>query len=79
MQFHYYGRGGVPGFRGNPLREAWQTLASTVVWIVSILLQGLAVLVPLGVVLAILIALWRTRPIRFVRRWVRGPQEETDA
>jgi hypothetical protein len=75
MEFHYYGRGGVPGFRGNPLREAWQTLVTTVVWIISILLQALAVLVPLTVLTAALIALWRTRPMRAVRRWVKGPQE----
>lgn len=75
MEFHYYGRGGVPGFRGNPVREAWQTFVTTVVWLVGILLQALAVLIPLGVLLAVCIALWRTRPIRALRRWVRGPEE----
>lgn len=77
MEFHYYGRGGVPGFRGNPLREAWQTLVTTVVWIVSILLQALAVLVPVAVLVAAVIALWRTRPMRAARRWVKGPEEAT--
>ena len=78
MAFHYYGRGGVPGFRGNPVREAWQTLVVTVVTIVGILLQALAVLVPLGVLIALIIALWRTRPMRAVQRWVKGPQEASD-
>jgi hypothetical protein len=78
MTFHYYGRGGVPGFRGNPLREAWHTLVTTVVMIVGILLQVLAVLIPIGVLLAILIAAWRTPPMRAVRRWVKGHQEATD-
>jgi hypothetical protein len=79
MAFHYYGRGGVPGFRGDPLREAWHTLVMTVVTIVGILLQALAVLVPLGVLIALVIALWRTRPMRTVRRWVKGrPQEASD-
>jgi len=78
MAFHYYGRGGVPGFRGNPVREAWQTLVTTVVWIVGILLQTLAVLVPVGVLIALLIALWRTAPMRAARRWVKGPQEASD-
>jgi hypothetical protein len=75
MEFHYYGRGGVPGFRGNPVRGAWQTFVTTVVWLVGILLQALAVLLPVSVLLALLIALWRTRPMRAVRAWIKGPQE----
>jgi hypothetical protein len=75
MQFHYYGRGGVPGFRGNPVREAWQTLVTTVVLAIGILLQALAVLIPVGIVVALFIALWRTRVLRAVRRWLAGAQE----
>jgi hypothetical protein len=78
MALHYYGRGGVPGFRGDPVREAWHTFVTTVVWLVGILLQALAVLVPLGLLLALFIALWRTRPMRAVRRWVKGAQESED-
>jgi hypothetical protein len=75
MDFHYYGRGGVPGFRGNPLREAWQTFIGTIVRLVGLLLQALAVLVPLGMLAALSIALWRTRPVRALRAWIRGPQD----
>jgi len=75
MAFHYYGRGGVPGFRGNPVRAAWQTFVTTVVWLVQILLQALAVLVPFGILLAMFIALWRTNPIRVFRRWIARPKE----
>lgn len=78
MAFHYYGRGGVPGFRGNPVHQAWLTFVTTVVWIVGFLLQALAVLVPVGLLVGFLIALWRTRPVRSVRGWIRGPRE-TDA
>lgn len=78
MAFHYYGRGGVPGFRGNPFREAWHTLVTTIVLVVGFLLQALAVLLPLAVLLALLIAIWRTRPVRVVRRWVKGPPEAAD-
>jgi hypothetical protein len=78
MQFHYYGRGGVPGFSGNPVHQAWQTFVTTVVWLVSILLQAIAVLIPVGVLIAIFIALWRTKPMRAFRAWIAGPQE-TDA
>jgi hypothetical protein len=75
MAFHYYGRGGVPGFRGNPVHAAWMTFVSTVVWLVGIILQALAVLIPVSILLAIILGLWRTRPMRVVRRWIRGPQE----
>jgi len=75
MAFHYYGRGGVPGFRGNPIRGAWQTFVITVVWLVGILLQALAVLVPLLVLLIVFVLLWRARPIRAFRYWIRGPVE----
>ena len=75
MEFHYYGRGGVPGFRGNPLREAWQTFVTTVVWIAEIILQALAVLLPLALLLGLLIAVWRTRPVRVVRQWFKGSAE----
>jgi hypothetical protein len=78
MALHYYGRGGVPGFRGNPLREAWHTLVTTAVMLVGILLQALAVLVPLGVLVTLFIVLWRTRPMRAFRRWVKGPQEASE-
>jgi hypothetical protein len=75
MAFHYYGRGGVPGFRGNPVREAWQTFVTTVVWMVGILLQAFAVLIPLALLVAALITLWRTRPIRIIRAWIKGPEK----
>lgn len=78
MEFHYYGRGGVPGFRGNPIREAWQTFVTTVVWLVGVLLQALAVLVPVALLLGLLIALWRTRPMRAVRRWLANQRAETE-
>jgi hypothetical protein len=78
MELHYYGRGGVPGFRANPFRAAWQTFITTIVWLVNILLEALAVLVPLAVVVTIFVVLWRTRPVRAFRRWVKGPEEATD-
>jgi hypothetical protein len=75
MAFHYYGRGGVPGFRGNPILSAWQTFVTTVVWLVGILLQGVAVLVPVFTLIVVFLLLWRTRPIRALREWIRGPVE----
>jgi hypothetical protein len=78
MKLQYYGRGGVPGFHGNPVRQAWHTLVTTVVWLVGMLLQALAVLIPVGLVVAVFIAIWRTRPMRALRRWLRSPQHTED-
>jgi hypothetical protein len=75
MEFHYYGRGGVPGFHGNPVRQAWQTFVTVVVWLVGILLQAIAVLIPIAILAGLFVALWRSRPIRAARRWIRGPQD----
>jgi hypothetical protein len=77
MAIHYYGRGGVPGFRGNPLREAWQTLVTTVVVLIGALLQALAVLAPVALLLALAIVTWRSRAARMVRRWVQGQRAES--
>lgn len=76
MHFDYYGRGGEPGFHGNPIREAWRTFVDTVVTIVTMLLRALAVLLPLALLGAVLILLWRTRPVRAVRRWLKGDRAE---
>ena len=78
MTFEYYGRGAVPGFHGDPLREAWHTLISTVVTLVRVLLQLLAVLIPLGLMLALVILLWRSRPMRWVRGWARPKSTQED-
>lgn len=71
MTFEYYGRGAVPGFHGDPIREAWHTLISTVVTLVRVLLQLLAVLIPLGLLAALIVLLWRSRPMRWMRGWFR--------
>lgn len=78
MEFHYYGRGGVPGFSGNPVRQAWHTFLTVVIWLVGILLQALAVLIPAAILLSLLIALWRTGPVRAVRRWIKGREDIQD-
>lgn len=81
MTFTYYGEGGAPGFRGNPLRESWHIFVATVVAIAGFLLRAIAVLVPLGLVLALLVLLWRSPPVRSARRWLweNGVAEPVDA
>lgn len=70
MKFAYYGRGGAPGFHGNPIREAWHLFIATLIAIVGFVLRALAIMVPIAVAAALLIFLWRTRPVRAVRNWV---------
>lgn len=79
MELHYYGRGGVPGFRGNPVREAWHTFVTIMVRLVGLLLQALAVLVPLALLAALLVGLWRARPVRAIRRWLVGAPDDASA
>lgn len=72
MHFDYNGRGGTPGFHGNPVREAWRMLVETVVVIIGFLLRAIAVLLPIALLVAGFILLWRTRPVRAARNWVSG-------
>lgn len=78
MMFEYYGSGGVPGFRGNPIREAWHTFMGTLVLLVRFLLQALAVLVPIALISALLLLLWRASPAKAVRRWLRPQSDRTE-
>jgi hypothetical protein len=73
MTFHYYGHGAVPGFRTNPLHDAWVTFLTTVVGLVRILLQALAILLPFVLLLTAIVALWRSRLLRPVRGWFKAP------
>ena len=69
MTLRYYGRGGIPGFTENPVRAAWALFVTSAVLLVGFVLKAVAVLLPWGVLLALLIALWRSAPIVSVRRW----------
>lgn len=71
MTFQYYGRGGAPGFHGNPLREAWHLFIATGIALLAFLLRAVAVLVPFAVLLAIILLLWRSAPVRRIRAWMR--------
>lgn len=79
MTFEYYGSGGVPGFRGNPVREAWHTLVGTVVVMIRFLLQALAVVLPLALLVGLLILIWRSAPLRWLRGWLRQNGVSSDS
>ncbi len=73
MRFNYYGRGGISGFTGNPVREAVRSFISSLVTMVTFLLQAVALLLPWALLLALLVAIARSRVGRAVRRFFAPP------
>ncbi len=76
MTFNYYGRGGIAGFTGNPVREAVRSFVSSLVTMVTFLLQAVALLLPWAVLFALLVLIARSRVGRAVRRFF-APQPVT--
>lgn len=71
MRFDYYGRGGISGFRTNPIREAARLFVSSVVTMVSFLLKLIAVLLPWAALLALIVWIARSRFGRAIGRYFR--------
>lgn len=69
MTFNYYGRGGIAGFTGNPVREAVRSFVSSLVTMVTFLLQAVALLLPWAALLALLVLIARSRFGLAVRRF----------
>ena len=72
MTFNYYGKGGVPGFRGvNPLAEAWQMFVTSGVTMISFLLQAVGALLPWALLLLLILFAVRSRYAAAIARWWR--------
>lgn len=69
MTFNYYGRGGIAGFRTNPVEDAGLSFVSSLVTMITVVLQALAVLLPWLVLLGAIVLLARTRPGRALRKF----------
>jgi hypothetical protein len=77
MTFNYYGKGGVPGFRGeNPIAEAWKLMIESGVTLISLVLKVVAVALPWAILLLLMVAAFRSRPGRAIRRWLSNKVEE---
>ena len=77
MTFNYYGKGGVPGFRGiNPLAESWSTFIASAVTMITVLLQVLGAILPWALLLLAIVLLVRSRLGIAVRRWWRRKDAE---
>lgn len=68
MTFNYYGRGGISGFRTNPVREAARLFVSSLVTMITFVLRALAVLLPWAALLALLVLIARSRVGRSIGR-----------
>jgi hypothetical protein len=80
MQFDYVGTGGLPGIGyGNPFSDALNMLVhSGSVMLSFILVVGAAVL-PWALLFALLLSIWRTRPMLGARKWLRGTTKPSEA
>jgi hypothetical protein len=72
MEFSYSGGEGIPGFgRGNPFADAWDSAVASFATMASFLMLAIGVLLPWLMLGVLLVALWRTPPLRKLRGWLR--------
>ena len=72
MSFVYNGSGANGrGFTENPAREAWYLFTDSLATMVAFLLKGLALILPWAVLLALLVALYRSKPGRAARAFLK--------
>jgi hypothetical protein len=81
MTFNYYGKGGIGGFAGrNPVMDAARSFVASLVTMITLVLQVLAVLLPWAILIALVIWLARSRAgravIGFFRRLKPTPNED---
>jgi len=80
MTFNYYGRGGIAGFKENPLRESARLFVSSIVTMITVVLQLIALLLPWALLIALLVLLARSRAGRAVWQFFAPrPEPEPEA
>src|SRR3546814_17937948 len=73
MQFGYGGTGGLPGIGyGNPFSDALNMLIRSRRVMLSFILVVGAAIVPWAALFLLLLLVWRTAPMRAIRKWLRG-------
>jgi hypothetical protein len=79
MTFNYQGGGASGrGFTGeNPAIEAWYLFVDSLATMVSLLLKGLALLLPWVAIIALVVTLLRSRLFNPVRSWWRGETKDS--
>lgn len=79
MTFNYYGRGGITGFRANPVREAGRLFVASVVTMIDLVLRLLAVLLPWVVLIGLLVLFARSKVGRRIWRFFVPKGSYTEA
>lgn len=78
MTFNYYGRGGISGFRTNPVRDAARLFVSSIVTMVSVLLKLIAILLPWAALIALIVWFARSKAGRAIGRFIRFNRSESE-
>jgi hypothetical protein len=70
MTFNYYGKGGITGFGGrNPVFDAARSFVASLVTMITLLLQVLAVLLPWVILIGLLVFVVRSKAGRAIGRF----------
>jgi hypothetical protein len=78
MTFSYSSGGGIFGSGGVTISQAGETAMTSFSTMISFILLALGVLLPWLLLGAVIVALWRTPPIRKVRAWLRPQKSISD-
>jgi hypothetical protein len=79
MTFNYYGKGGIGGFAGrNPVMDAVRAFVASMVTMITVVLQLLAILLPWALLIGLIIWFVRSRPGRALSRLVVRRRDSSD-
>jgi hypothetical protein len=81
MTFNYYGKGGISGFAGhNPVMDAVRSFVASLVTMITITLQLIALVLPWALLLLAIYLFIRSRPGRAIRRFLKpnDPSESSE-
>jgi hypothetical protein len=78
MSFSYSSGGGIFGSGGVTISQAGETAMTSFSTMISFILLALGVILPWLLLGAVIVALWRTPPIRKVRAWLRPQKSAPD-
>ena len=78
MTFSYYGRGGISGFRTNPVREAGRLFVSSVVTMIDVVLRILAALLPWIALIIVIVLIGRSRVGHAIGRFILPKRAYTE-
>lgn len=79
MAFHYGSGSTIPGFDGSsPLKESWRAAVGSFMTMLGVVLMAVGVSLPWLLLVALLVALWRSPAMRSLRSWLSGRKAQTE-